>query len=144
MVFQVSANSLTDFANSFWDLVKDEKLFAFHGEMGAGKTTLITVLCKKKGVKEVISSPTYSIINEYSFYEDKTQKKIFHLDLYRLNSIEEIIQAGVEDCIYSGDICFIEWPEKIPEFLNQNTVHVFIKIIDTAHRQVKIEMPIAS
>ncbi len=58
--------------------------------------------------------------------------------------MEEIIQAGVEDCIYSGDICFIEWPEKVPEFLNENTVHVFIKIMETTHRQVKIELPIAS
>ena len=144
MVFQVSTNNLIDFATNFWSLAKDVKLFAFHGEMGSGKTTLITVLCKAKGVKELISSPTYSIINEYRFYEDNTEKKIYHLDLYRLNSMEEIIQAGVEDCIYSGDICFIEWPEKIPGFLNENTVNVFIEIVDNSNRQVKIEMPTAS
>src|SRR5687767_4637052 len=144
MVFKVSANNLMGFATSFWTLVNDAKLFAFHGEMGAGKTTLITVLCKAKKVEDLISSPTYSIINEYRFYENNKEKKIYHLDLYRLNSMEEIIQAGVEDCIYSGDICFIEWPEKIPEFLNENTVHVFIRIIDGATRQVKIEMPTAS
>jgi tRNA threonylcarbamoyladenosine biosynthesis protein TsaE len=62
--------------------------------MGSGKTTLITVICKAKGVEELISSPTYSIINEYRFYENNTEKKIYHLDLYRLNSMEEIIQAG--------------------------------------------------
>jgi len=144
MVFQVSTNALVEFATDFWDIVKDAKLFAFHGEMGSGKTTLITVLCKAKGVEELISSPTYSIINEYRFYENKTEKKIYHLDLYRLNSMEEIIQAGVEDCIYSGDICFIEWPEKIPEFLNENTVKVFIEIMVDTSRQVKIEMPTAS
>jgi len=144
MVFQVSTNALVEFATDFWDIVKDAKLFAFHGEMGSGKTTLITVLCKAKGVEELISSPTYSIINEYRFYENKTEKKIYHLDLYRLNSMEEIIQAGVEDCIYSGDICFIEWPEKIPEFLNENTVKVFIEIMGDTSRQVKIEMPTAS
>ena len=144
MVFQVSTNALVEFATDFWDIVKDAKLFAFHGEMGSGKTTLITVLCKAKGVEELISSPTYSIINEYRFYENKTEKKIYHLDLYRLNSMEEIIQAGVEDCIYSGDICFIEWPEKIPEFLNENTVQVFIEIMGDTSRQVKIEMPTAS
>ena len=144
MVFKVSANNLMGFATSFWRLVKNAKLFAFHGEMGAGKTTLITVLCKAKKVEDLISSPTYSIINEYRFYENNIEKKIYHLDLYRLNSMEEIIQAGVEDCIYSGDICFIEWPEKIPEFLNENTVQVFIKIVDGATRQVKIEMPTAS
>jgi len=144
MVFQVSTNALVEFATDFWDIVKDAKLFAFHGEMGSGKTTLITVLCKAKGVEELISSPTYSIINEYRFYENKTEKKIYHLDLYRLNSMEEIIQAGVEDCIYSGDICFIEWPEKIPEFLNENTVKVFLEIMGDTSRQVKIEMPTAS
>ena len=144
MVFKVSTNSLVDFATNFWDLVKNAKLFAFHGEMGSGKTTLITVICKAKGVEELISSPTYSIINEYRFYENKTEKKIYHLDLYRLNSMEEIIQAGVEDCIYSGDICFIEWPEKIPEFLNENTVKVFLEIMGDTSRQVKIEMPTAS
>ena len=144
MVFKVSTNSLIEFANNFWGLVKNANLFAFHGEMGSGKTTLITVLCKAKGVEELISSPTYSIINEYRFYENGTEKKIYHLDLYRLNSMEEIIQAGVEDCIYSGDICFVEWPEKIPGFLNENTVKVFIEIMGDTSRQVKIEMPTAS
>ena len=144
MVFQVSTNALVEFATDFWDIVKDAKLFAFHGEMGSGKTTLITVICKTKGVEELISSPTYSIINEYRFYENNTEKKIYHLDLYRLNSMEEIIQAGVEDCLYSGDICFIEWPEKIPEFLNENTVKVFLEIMGDTSRQVKIEMPTAS
>ena len=143
-MFTVSVNQLNDFAIRFWQLVENKKLFAFHGEMGSGKTTLITVICKAKGVEELISSPTYSIINEYRFYENKTEKKIYHLDLYRLNSMEEIIQAGVEDCIYSGDICFIEWPEKIPEFLNENTVKVFIEIMGDTSRQVKIEMPTAS
>jgi len=141
---KVSINDFIEFASNFWNFVKDAKLFAFHGEMGSGKTTLITVLCKAKGVEELISSPTYSIINEYRFYENGTEKKIYHLDLYRLNSMEEIIQAGVEDCIYSGDICFVEWPEKIPGFLNENTVKVFIEIMGDTSRQVKIEMPTAS
>ena len=141
MVFKVSTNNFIDFATNFWELVKDARLFAFYGEMGSGKTTLITVLCKVKGVRELVSSPTYSIINEYSYDENNTERKIYHLDLYRLNSMEEIIQAGVEDCIYSGEICFIEWPEKIPEFLKENTVNVFIEIADDSIRQVKIELP---
>jgi len=139
MIFEVSINELNDFAIRFWKTVKDEKLFAFHGTMGAGKTTIITALCKQKGVKDVISSPTFSIINEYRYLENGTEKKIYHLDLYRLNSMEEIIQAGVEDCIYSGEICFVEWPEKAPEFLNENTVSVYIDMLDATTRQVKIE-----
>jgi tRNA threonylcarbamoyladenosine biosynthesis protein TsaE len=95
-------------------------------------------------VNDIISSPTFSIINEYRFIEGGEEKKIFHLDLYRLNSMEEIIQAGVEDAIYSGNICFIEWPEKAPEFLSENTIHVFIDMIDGTHRSVKIDLPPAS
>jgi tRNA threonylcarbamoyladenosine biosynthesis protein TsaE len=143
-MFSVSINKLNDFALNFWQAVNNSKLFAFHGEMGAGKTTIITALCKHKGVKDIISSPTFSIINEYRFTESGEEKKIYHLDLYRLNSMEEIVQAGVEDAIYSGNICFIEWPEKAPEFLNENTIHVFIDMIDGTHRSVKIDLPPAS
>ena len=139
MTFQVPIDELRDFAIRFWEVVKEEKLFAFHGNMGAGKTTIITALCKEKGVRDVISSPTFSIINEYRFTDNEGEKIIYHLDLYRLNSMEEIIQAGVEDCIYSGEICFVEWPEKAPEFLNENTVHVYIDIMNSNIREVKIE-----
>ena len=144
MIFTVSINHLKDFAASFWQYVKNEKLFAFHGEMGAGKTTIITALCKEKGVKDVISSPTFSIINEYRFPENGTERTIFHMDLYRLNSMEEIIQAGVEDCIYSNEICFIEWPEKAPQLLNQSTVHIFIEPVDDNTRSLKIQLPTTS
>ena len=78
-MFTVSIDELNTFANSFWQLVKNAKLFAFHGEMGAGKTTLITALCKQKGVKDVISSPTFSIINEYRFLENNIERKIYLL-----------------------------------------------------------------
>ena len=143
-MFTVSFNQLNDFAIRFWQLVESKKLFAFHGEMGAGKTTIITALCKEKGVKDIISSPTFSIINEYRFLEQDKEKIIYHLDLYRLNSMEEIMQAGVEDCIYSNEICFVEWPEKAPELLDQKTVHVFIEIVDATSRSLKIEWPAAS
>ena len=144
MMFSVSFNELNDFAVGFWQTIGDSKLFTFHGEMGAGKTTIITALCKQKEVKDIISSPTFSIINEYRFIEGSEEKKIYHLDLYRLNSMEEIVQAGVEDAIYSGNICFIEWPEKAPEFLSESTVHVFIDVLDSTHRSVKIDLPPAS
>ncbi|HET6723680.1 MAG TPA: tRNA (adenosine(37)-N6)-threonylcarbamoyltransferase complex ATPase subunit type 1 TsaE [Chitinophagaceae bacterium] len=144
MNFNVSIHHLEEFATDFWQLVKTEKIFAFHGEMGAGKTTIITALCKEKGVSDIISSPTFSIINEYSFNESHNERIIYHLDLYRLNSMEEIIQAGVEDCIYSGEICFIEWPEKAPGLLDEKTVHVFIEMVDDTTRLLKIELPAAS
>ena len=141
MVSNISANDFNEFASNFWDLVQDAKLFAFNGEMGSGKTTLITVLCKAKGVEEPISSPTYSIINEYRFYENNTEKRIYHLDLYRLNSMEEVIQAGVEDCIYSGAVCFVEWPEKAPFLFDDKTVQVYLEAINEEEREVKIDMP---
>ncbi len=144
MTFTVSINHLKDFAASFWQHVKNEKLFAFHGTMGAGKTTIITALCKEKGVKDVISSPTFSIINEYRFVEKNEERIIYHMDLYRLNSLEEAMQAGIEDCIYSGEICLIEWPEKAPELLDQKTVHVFIEIVNDSTRLLKIQTPVAS
>lgn len=139
MVFRVSIDRLEDFSEKFWSLVGASKVFLFHGEMGAGKTTLISALCKYKGVKEGVSSPTFSIINEYVYKDEGTENKIFHLDLYRLNSIEEIIGTGAEDCIYSGNICFVEWPQKSPQLFDKDNVSVFISIIDDRLREVKVE-----
>lgn len=144
MMFHVSITGLDAFAARFWSSVNGAKVFAFHGEMGAGKTTIITALCQFKAVKEPVSSPTFSIINEYSFEEAGEIKKIFHLDLYRLNSLEEIIQAGVEDCIYSGEICFVEWPEKAPELLDDKTMHVNIQTLDEYNRSVELKTSGAS
>jgi len=139
MVLEVSSDRLEEFSNEFWALTGEAKVFAFHGEMGAGKTTLISALCKHKGVAESISSPTFSIINEYIFSEAGQEKKIFHLDLYRLNSMEEIMGAGVEDCIYSNEICFVEWPEKSSALFDKATIHVFVSTISDTLREVKVE-----
>lgn len=144
MLYQFTLNELNDFAISFWNQVKGTNVIAFHGEMGAGKTTIISALCKHKGVKNVISSPTFSIINEYNFIENDEEKKIYHIDLYRLNGVEEIIQAGVEDCIFSGYTCFVEWPEKMEGMLDKKTVHVYIKILNSSTREVNIGTTAAS
>ncbi len=144
MEFHVSYDGLDHFAAAFWKLVKDFKVFAFHGEMGAGKTTIIEALCKSKGVKEVMGSPTFSIINEYGYPDNDSEKIIYHIDLYRLKDEQEIIQAGVEDCVYSGNICFIEWPEKAPHLLDNSAVHVFIELSNEQERLVKLLLPSAS
>jgi tRNA threonylcarbamoyladenosine biosynthesis protein TsaE len=141
MMFHFSVKEIPEFASQFWSYVKEAKVFAFHGEMGAGKTTIIEALCKSKGVKDVMGSPTFSIINEYAYYEKDNEQIIYHIDLYRLKDEQEIIQAGVEDCIYSGAICFVEWPEKAPHLFDEHTVHVFIEVINEAERKVKIELP---
>jgi tRNA threonylcarbamoyladenosine biosynthesis protein TsaE len=121
--------------------VKGKKVFAFHGEMGAGKTTIISALCHYNGTNDVTGSPTFSIINEYSYFENGEAKKIFHIDLYRLKDEEEVIQAGVEDCVYSGSVCMIEWPEKAPGLFDDETVHVFIEHVSATERKVEVKLP---
>ncbi|RYZ55188.1 MAG: tRNA (adenosine(37)-N6)-threonylcarbamoyltransferase complex ATPase subunit type 1 TsaE, partial [Chitinophagaceae bacterium] len=113
-------------------------VFLFYGEMGAGKTTLIEALCAAKGVNERMGSPTFSIINQYAYKENGTEKTIYHIDLYRLKDEEEIIQAGVEDCVYSGAICMIEWPQKAPGLFDASAATVSIEPINDTERRVKI------
>jgi tRNA threonylcarbamoyladenosine biosynthesis protein TsaE len=141
MVFYVSLNELENFAAQFWNAAKSAKVFAFHGEMGAGKTTIISALCHYKGTKDVTGSPTFSIINEYSFVENGETKKIFHIDLYRLKDEEEVVQAGVEDCVDSDSICMIEWPEKAPDLFDEKTIHVFIEAASENERKVELQFP---
>ncbi len=136
-VFTTSGINQT--AAAFWKAVSPKKVIAFHGSMGAGKTTFIHALCEAKKVKDATGSPTFSIINEYRFEEDRIEKKIYHMDLYRLKDEEEAMQAGVEDCLYSGDICLVEWPEKAPGLFPPDTVHVFIEAIDSDTRRLIIE-----
>jgi tRNA threonylcarbamoyladenosine biosynthesis protein TsaE len=100
-----------------------KKVFAFHGDMGAGKTTFIHALCGALQVKDVISSPTFSIINEYETEKGST---VYHMDLYRIKSEQEALNAGVEDCLYSGNTCFVEWPEKAPGIFPDDTLQVTI------------------
>src|SRR6185436_6345646 len=90
-------------------------ILAFHGAIGAGKTSFIHALCDIKNVKDVVGSPTFSIINEYLYEENGSEKKIFHVDLYRLKDEKEARLAGVEDCFYSKELCLVEWPERAPE-----------------------------
>lgn len=114
-------------AEEFWKNANDKKIFAFHGELGAGKTTFISALCRVKGIKDTVSSPTFSLINDYLFTDDKGKEQhLFHLDLYRIRNEEEAIQAGIEDTLYSGSICMVEWAEKIPNLLPEEAVHVTI------------------
>ena len=141
MVFAVRLEKLEEFARAFWEYVEELKVFAFYGEMAAGKTTVIEELCKIKGVQDVMGSPTFSIINEYAYHEDGYDKCIYHIDLYRLNGEQEVIQAGVEDCLYSGQVCFVEWPQKAAALFDTNTVRVFIEPMNETERRIKIELP---
>jgi tRNA threonylcarbamoyladenosine biosynthesis protein TsaE len=128
-------SDIKDAATKFWKALDDRKVIAFHGSMGAGKTTFIHALCEVKQVKDVVGSPTFSIINEYSF----AGGMIFHIDLYRLKDEEEAIRAGVEDCLYSDHVCFVEWPEKAPTLFPPGTIHVFIEVINSDTRHLTIQ-----
>ncbi|MBD0349951.1 MAG: tRNA (adenosine(37)-N6)-threonylcarbamoyltransferase complex ATPase subunit type 1 TsaE [Flavisolibacter sp.] len=138
MEMVVTLGQLNVFADAFWNYVDGAKVFAVHGPMGAGKTTTIAALCHYKGVQDAVTSPTFSIINEYVYSEKGIEKKIIHIDLYRLNDAEEIIQAGVEDYIFSGAICFVEWPEKAPYLFDDQTIHLLIDLLDANIRKLKI------
>ena len=113
------------------------KVFAFHGDMGAGKTTFIHALCDAMNIADVVTSPTFSIINEYKTREGQT---IYHLDLYRIKDENEAINAGVEDCLYSGSICLVEWPEKVPGIFPDETLHVTITSVDDNIRKLKYNL----
>jgi tRNA threonylcarbamoyladenosine biosynthesis protein TsaE len=138
MELRFSLDTIHEAAASFWEINNGANVFAFHGEMGAGKTTFIHALCDLKEVKDVVGSPTFSIINEYDYSEKGAEKKIFHIDLYRLRDEEEASRAGVEDCLYSGHTCLLEWPEKAPGLLPENTVHIYISVTGPATRKLII------
>ena len=122
-------------AAAFLAAVKNTKVIALHAEMGAGKTTFVHALCNELGVADAVSSPTFSIINEYTTAAGKT---IYHLDLYRLKSVQEAINAGVEDCLYSGNLCLVEWPEIAPAIFPEDTLHVHIEIAGNDERRLII------
>lgn len=124
-------------ASRFLVETKGRTVFALHGEMGAGKTTFVHALCHVMGVKDTVSSPTFSIINEY---KTGAGARLYHMDLYRISDENEAITAGVEDCLYSGDTCLVEWPEKAPGIFPPDTVHVSITAIDTNTRKLQINL----
>ena len=130
-------------AQKFINQIGDRRVFAFYGKMGAGKTTFVKAICEELGVEDVITSPTFAIINEYQVLGDRclvmdngqtinTQHpthitQIFHFDFYRIKKLEEVYDMGYEDYFYSGALCFIEWPELIEDVLPEDAVRVNIE-----------------
>ena len=117
-------DTIQDAARQFVGQIGDHTVFAFYGQMGAGKTTFIKSVCEELGVSEVITSPTFAIVNEYR--SDTTNELIYHFDFYRIKKLEEVYDMGYEDYFYSGALCFIEWPELIEELLPEDAVRVTI------------------
>jgi tRNA threonylcarbamoyladenosine biosynthesis protein TsaE len=126
---------LKDVAVYLKSLLSKHTIFLFDGEMGAGKTTLINEICKLLKIEEQPSSPTYSIVNTYS---SKQLGEFYHFDFYRLKGEQEAVESGLDELIYSGNICFIEWGEKVAKLLPNNFVRVTIKVISSNHRTIEI------
>lgn len=124
----------------FVNHIGSHRVFAFYGQMGAGKTTFIKAICEALGVTDIITSPTFAIVNEYSV-EGKSatgESKIFHFDFYRIKKLEEVYDMGYEDYFYSGSLCFIEWPELIEELLPEDAVRVDISLQPNGSRVVTV------
>ncbi len=124
---EIRINSLDTIHEAAKDFIKgmgDGKVFAFYGKMGAGKTTFIKALCEVLGVKDVITSPTFAIINEYT---DGNDNPIYHFDFYRIKKLEEVYDMGYEDYFYSGNLCLLEWPELVEDVLPENVIKVTIE-----------------
>ena len=120
-------------AAALWKEGKNKKVWAFYAPMGTGKTTFIHALCEELGVSSAISSPTFAIINEYN---SPVAGTIYHMDWYRLKSEEEAVNAGVEDCLHSGAVCLVEWPENAPGLLDETTFRVNPEILDPQTRRL--------
>jgi len=130
-----SIEEIRETAKKFIDEIGEKKIFAFNGKMGAGKTTFIKAICETMGVKETINSPTFSIVNEYEAADGRI---IFHFDCYRINKIQEALDLGAEEYLYSGNLCFIEWSENIAPILPDSLVNVDIVEIENGGRQITI------
>lgn len=135
---EIRINSLADIneaAKTFVENMGDGKVFAFYGKMGAGKTTFVKAVCECLGVEDVITSPTFAIVNEYT--SATTGEAIYHFDFYRIKKLDEVYDMGYEDYFYSGSLCFLEWPELIEDLLPEDATKVTIEETADGARVVK-------
>ena len=128
---------ISEAASKLLEHASDHPVLAFRGEMGAGKTTFIHALCKEMGVEDNVSSPTFSIINQYLTGNGQT---VYHLDLFRVADENEAINSGIEDCLYSGNTCMVEWPEKMPAIFPEGTLYITLSVLDTNTRKLQINL----
>jgi tRNA threonylcarbamoyladenosine biosynthesis protein TsaE len=129
-------NHLDQAATKFINLTKGRKIFAFYGPMGAGKTTIIKSICRKLGALDIVTSPTFTFVNEY---KTNRGESIYHIDFYRIRKTEEVFDFGIEEYLSSGSYCFMEWPELVEEILPAETTMVRITVKDDEQRILEIE-----
>ena len=135
---EIEINNISDLptaAKEFLETIGDNRIIALYGDMGAGKTTFTTAVCRELGVKDDVCSPTFTIVNEY---ESANGEPIYHFDFYRIEDKREALDIGLYDYLYSGYLCLMEWPQLIEELLPEETLPVYIKVIDKDRRVVCI------
>lgn len=133
-----SVENLPDIAGEILSLIDQFPVVAFYGPMGVGKTTFIKTICHKMDVEDTVNSPSFAIINEYL---TKKGKRIFHFDFYRLRNDEELFDLGYEDYFYTGDVCLLEWPEKILNYLPDNRLNILLEELPDGSREIRISFP---
>lgn len=136
---QITIDSLSDLpkvADLVLESLNGRNVVAFFAPMGAGKTTLISTLMETLGSEDIVTSPTFALVNQYY---TETREPVYHFDFYRINSINEAFDMGYEEYFYSGDLCLVEWPEKVEPLLPEDTMVVKIEIIDENTRRFTIE-----
>ena len=135
-MISIQINSISELADAANQILKEfatERVFAFYGKMGAGKTTFIKALCRKMGSIDNITSPTFALVNEY---DTNGSNKIFHFDFYRIKNLEEAMDIGFDDYVYSGHYCFMEWPEKVEDLLPDQLVEIHIEELSPTARKI--------
>jgi tRNA threonylcarbamoyladenosine biosynthesis protein TsaE len=118
--------------------IKSYPLITFSGELGAGKTTLIKALCETLGVQEKVTSPTYSLVNQYQGSMDNAPVQIHHIDLYRLNTEEEAFQAGIDEILETAEVCLVEWPQRLPGWVDRRRLEVVLSASSPELRHVEV------
>jgi tRNA threonylcarbamoyladenosine biosynthesis protein TsaE len=141
MEWQVNLENLPQVAAAICSTAGPRAVIALHGPMGSGKTTLVSAICRHLGIHEAVTSPTFSLINEYRL---PNGQPFYHIDLYRIRDEQEAEQAGIGDCLHSGAFCAVEWPELAPGLLSPETVHVYLEPTGPDTRTVKLEYPIGN
>lgn len=130
-----SLENIDQIAKEICMFFDEHRVFAFNGAMGVGKTTLIKSICKEMGVIDQVNSPTFSIVNEY---ETEKGEIIYHFDFYRIKNVEEVRDAGLTDYLYSGNICLMEWSDKIAPLLPENYIDIDMEEQENGHRKIII------
>jgi tRNA threonylcarbamoyladenosine biosynthesis protein TsaE len=131
-------SALSEIADQLAEHVRLYEVVTFEGDLGAGKTTLIKALCKSLGVHDMVSSPTFALVNEYKAINLAPRTRVYHIDLYRLEAEEEAIRAGIEDHLYSGDLCLVEWPQRAWGIIPDHALRVILASPDIDHRHISV------